>query len=98
MLEKDPLYDRAIEMLEKFKKFPRMMATDYEAWINIVSTIILFVIPHPSFNNREFHAKHLGTHGSSYLNLQTELNDEWAQAVADDAINILKKWKLKAFL
>jgi len=93
----DLFCDRALELLESWRKRPGMFATDYEAWINIVSTIVLFVIPHPSFNNREFFAKHLGTQGNTYLNLDKKLDDEWAIAVADDAIDILKRWKLKAF-
>lgn len=93
----DLFCNRSIELLEKWRKYPEMFATDYEAWINIVSTIILFAIPYPSFNNIEFYAKHLGTYGNTYLNLDKKLDNDWALVVADDALDILKRWKLKAF-
>lgn len=95
MSDLDPVIVRAIELLERYRKFPTMLASDYEAWICIVSTIIVFAIP--KFNNRDFHAKHLGTLNSAYLNLDKKLNTEWALSVIDDALDILKRWKLKAF-
>jgi len=89
-------HNKAIEILTKWRKTPCMYASDYEAWMTMVLAIMEFV----DVRNESpgFFKKHIGTYGNSYLNLDKKLDDEWAHKVIDEAINIIKINKLKAFI
>ena len=88
------IYNKAIELVEKYKKAPRMYATDREAWMSMMFTILDVVDVR---GIRVIQQKHYPIYGNTYLNLDKPLEDDWARTVADDVIILLRRCKLKAF-
>ncbi len=67
---------------------PKMYATSRESFMNRVSTCL--EIADLNFSSSKFWEKHLGVIGSSYVNPNEPMTDEWARFVIDDALEILK--------
>jgi len=82
------LKENAINLLNQTIKCPKMYATDKEAFLMRVSTILEIV--DENFSVENFYKTHLKTFGSNYIGLNEEIDDIWAKEVINDALYLLK--------
>lgn len=79
---------RAISFLEATHRAPRMYATTREAMMCHVTAVVYVLVD--ELDTIEFWKKHLGFKGNTYLHPQAHVQDEWARAVIDDALRIIR--------
>jgi len=65
-----------------------MYAYTREALVTYAATVLHTFVE--DFQARDFFAKHIGTHGSVYLDVDKTFEDPWAKAVMDDALTRLE--------
>jgi len=82
------LKDSVNDLLFDLYKAPRMHAYTREAFVAMVSTIII-CSGVKNFSSYDFYTKYLGVKGSSYATPTDPVDNEWAQMVIDCARDIL---------
>jgi len=81
----------AERMLVTTRKFPGMYARTKESLLSRVTAIL--DVCEVDYHVQDFYADHVETYGNMYVGLDDEFTDEWAHAVCDAAMNLLKKEK-----
>jgi uncharacterized membrane protein len=81
--------ERARRLLKDTRNRPQMFASTREAMLAHICGIVCVILP--KFSPRDFYAKHAGTFGNVYCNMQGEVKTEWAQDAIDDALSMLDK-------
>lgn len=79
---------KARRMLERCASIASMFATDKEALIMRVSTILEMSCD--DFDPRMFYLKHIDHIGSAYTGLSDNFTDKWAKDLVADALTHLK--------
>lgn len=84
--------DKALFILSKMKKSPKVYAYTKEAFLSGVVSIIMMASDNPfDFDASKFYSKHLKVNDSEYKDLCDQINTKWAINVVDNAISILEK-------
>ena len=79
------IMSKALVLLESARANPRKHASTKETFIVKIATILEMVVA--EFDVSNFYAKHLNMQGLMYMDLFSEVDDEWAYQVIDDAID-----------
>ena len=78
------IISKALVLLEIARANPKKHASTKETFIVRIATILEMVAL--DFNVSNFYSKHLDMHGLMYMDLFSEVDDDWAYQVIDDAI------------
>lgn len=94
--------ERALELLTRTRRSPKMWDTTRESLLNRVTAIIGMSFEDKDLDGYfdvEFFKKHAGIVGNTYATLLKRLdadsNNDWSYAVIDDAIKIITEKKDK---
>jgi hypothetical protein len=78
---------KAKDFILMIKKSPRMFAETKEGFLCRITTALAM----EDIDSKELYPRHLQMYGNMFINLTHWFNDEWANKVIDDALEIIEK-------
>jgi len=85
------MFSKAIELLLKTRKCPAMWASNKEAYISRVTSILEMLFDTNKFDSQIFYIKHLEGKGGRYQSSDHPVDECWGQQVVDDALKIINE-------